>query len=217
MKWKSIILVFLILPLVLAEGIGDESIITTGIQVQFDTSNPEEARLIISGENLIWSKTITYNRTVLENHTTPFGFGEAWTENLEIIMIRRLGNYSDVQYAIIECNKMANFSREWRICVDQRERYEIQILNDMINKSEYESLKNNMTEQISSLEVDRNSKDGEIDDLKSKNEELEGNKKRGWYLGIGGLAIGGWLLYKYKGWGKGKNQFEKEFPSDVPA
>ena len=37
---------------------------------------------------------------------------ENWEEDIELIIIRTAGNYTEAQFAIQECNDMANFLKQ---------------------------------------------------------------------------------------------------------
>jgi len=202
----------MLLPLVVA--LGDESLIRTDIKIKFDKLGRDEAILTIEGENLQWSKTIFYNSS--ENAT---GLPDSWVEEIEIVLIRTLGNYSEVQYAILECNQMANFSQEWRECIELNNQLDIMIINEMINRSIYESEKANLTEEKNKWEKDyellKTTKDNEISDLTEEKEDLETWNSRLKWIGIAGIAIICWYLYKYKGLFRRKSQEEQEFPKDT--
>lgn len=198
---------------------GDESIIKTGITIKFDRDDKNEARIIISGENLEWSKTITYDEIYNNVTNQTQGLPTSWVENLEIILIRTLGNYSEVQYAIIECNEMANFSSLWTMCIDQRTNLELQIANKMVNKTFHTDLINNLTLEKDRLEDGKKdletTSSAEITKLSEKNEDLNKWNSRWKWIGIIGIGIGGYFLNKYKGWGKRKHHIEAELPKDV--
>jgi len=197
----------------------DKSVMRTEIQVTFDRNSPDEAVLTIDGENLHWSKTIKYNDSVKDNETGEvYGLPATWNENLEILMVREFGNYTDVQYEILRCNEMANFSNQWLLCRDQRDYFELQMMNNMINKTIYDDDVSNLTIERNNWENKYNTETTNLNDdistLTKKNTTLTQQRNYGWLIGIAGLAVGGYLLYRYKGFGKRKSQEEKEFPRD---
>jgi len=210
----GIFVIILMLPTVIT--LGDESLIRTTIKIKFDKLDQNEAILTIEGENLQWSRTIFYNSS--ENAT---GLSDSWIEDIELILIRTLGNYSEVQYAILECNQMANFSYEWRECVELNNQLDIMIINEMINKTIYESEKANLTAERDKWRRDYEllglTKDNEISSLTKEKEDLETWNQRWKYIGIAGIIAIGYVLRKYKGWGKRKSQEEQEFPKDTSA
>ena len=213
MKKLYILVLILLIPLVM--GFSEESLLTTDLKVRFEREGFDIGRIVVTGENLEWNKVIYFNQTIPENLTEPVGFGPEWDEELEIIMLRRLGNYSDVQYAIIQCNQMANFSNEWRSCMDDRNVLELHIMDNMVNKTEYEGLEENITEQITSLNSQISTKTSEITTLEEEKKKLEQQRQYGWILAIGaGIGLG-YMLYTYKGWGKRKHQMQGEYPSDI--
>ncbi len=197
----------------------EESLIKVPIRIKWDVDDKNTARIVIEGENLQWSKTIHYDTTINNDTNQTIGLPSAWIEDLEIILIRKFGNYTDVQYAIMECNKMANFSDKWEMCLEQRTYFELQILNEMVNKSDYENLENNLSIKIDEWKTkyssDTSSKDTEITVLTEERDRLTSQKTRWQWIGIIGVCVAAYLGHKYKGWGKRKQEEETELPKDT--
>lgn len=167
-------------------------------------------------------KTIFYNTTDETNATNSNkGLDDAWVENIEVILIRKLGNFTDALYKIAECNDMANFSNMWALCLKQRTNLELQLANDFINRSEYDSAIGNLTTEKddwkSKFETTDRDKTITISGLEKDKEKLTSQRQMGWGVGIVGLIIGLYLLYKYKGWFRREQQEQKEFPRDTSA
>jgi hypothetical protein len=196
----------------------DESLIRTNIKVKFIRDNAKQATLTVTGENLAWSKTINYDSSIDNRSNETKGFSD-FTEELEVLMLRKFGNYSDVQYAINDFRQSANYSNLWKQCIDQRTEFELQIANEMINKSKHEKIENNLTTLYNDLkttcEIDKSEKDTTIQNLESDKEDLQTGRTRWMYAGIIGIGLSIWLLNKYRGLGKRKHQMEGELPKDT--
>lgn len=198
----------------------DSSIVKTSVHISWDRNGENEAVLTVTGENLNWVKTLIYNSSVKDNETGEmYGMPGTWSEDLEILMVREFGNYTDVLYVINECNEMANFSRQWETCNIQREECIIDALNNKVNKTTYDEDIGNLTEQKESCEssfsAEKSSLNSRINELTEENTELKNNRKWGWLLGIGGIGIAGYVFVRYKGWGRRKHQDETEHSVDV--
>lgn len=209
-----ILLILLTLPLVSAWG--DESLIKSKITVKWDKDELNSGRFIIQGENLDWSKTVYYNNTYDNSTNQTKGLPDSWVEELELIMIRALGNYTDAQYAIVECNAMSNFSVRWEDCINQRTKLELEMLNQMVNKTFLEDIENNFTKKIDKLEKERNNLKTENDKKAEEIQELNTWNSRWKVVGLVGFGVSLYFLNKYKGWFKRKQQEETELPKDTP-
>jgi len=197
----------------------EESLIKVPIKIKWDVDDKNTARIVIEAENLQWSRTIYYNNTINKATNQSDGLPSSWIEDLEIILIRKFGNYTDVQYAISECNKMANFSDKWAACLEQRTNFELQILNEMINISEHNNITTNLTTKIAEWKErygsDTSSKDTEITALTKERDTCSSQKTKWQWIGVVGVAVAGYLGHKYKGWGKRKQEEETELPKDT--
>ena len=219
MKYIFIIMILLLIPNVIAT---EEQIITTDITLHFDKTANNEAIITISGENLQWSKTINFDHTIdtTDNSTNEsIGFPNSFVEELQIILLRELGNITDVRYEIFRCNEMANFSHLWELCIRQRTDFELMIANDMIYKTNFSEMEGNLTTKFTNLESEyetyKASKDAAMLVKDTRIEDLERHRQFGWGIGIISLGVAIYLLNKYQGFGKRKQQIETEFPKDV--
>jgi len=218
---KKLILFSLIFLLVSVSTViaFDESLIKVPITVKWDVDNKNTARIIIEGENLQWSKTISYNNTINNATNQSAGLPSGWVENLEIIIIQKFGNYTDVQYAIEECSKAINFTQEWKECVELNNKLDLMMINKMVNKSIYENMKQNLTTNINTWEskyrTEMDGKETTIKTLTDENEELTTWKTRWQWIGVAALIGCLYLANRFLGWGKRKQAEETEESTDV--
>ena len=218
----KILLIFMLfvfnLPTIMAVGFGEESLIKSYLKIYFERLSDKEAILRLESENLDWSKAILYNESIDNTTGEIIGF-DIWNEKIDLIFIRQLGNYTDVQFLILECNEMANFSNKWEKCIEQRNELMLSLENEMINKSEYYEMETNLTTQTEKYKNDyinfEKSKIEEITKLKSENETLKTHRQYGWGIGIVGFIVASYTLWKYTGFGKRKHQEEMEISRDT--
>ncbi len=210
-KILCIFLMILLIPLVLSQ----ESLIRSNIKVKFDVVGENEAILTIQGENLDWSKSIIYNKSIDNSTNQTVGFSNGWYQELEIILLRTLGNYTDALYAMAECNELANFSAE---CIYERDLFKKQrddFYVNRVNKTLYEELKTNLTNEINNLKASYEDKVKKNQELQSQVKKLTNQNKTGWFVAVAAILVVLFLLYKYTGFLKRGHPYDKETPIDT--
>ena len=180
----------------------------------------------------IYSRTYTFeirfNDTIINNSTNEtegvyvLEAGKTLTSQWESIsfdIVKDFANQSELFDIITTCNEMANFSNLWELCIRQRTDFELQIANDMIYKINFSDMESNLTTKFTNLEnvyeTYKSNKDAEILEKNTRIGDLERHRQFGWGIGIISLGVAIYLLNKYTGFGKRKQQSENEFPKDV--
>ncbi len=236
MKKIFLLLVLLLIPMV----VGDIE-----KKIYFDT--PVEIEFIDGGNNVIfeiigdwdpekgkpiYKYKIEYdpNSTNLNILKLNTSIGEFYslnktTDNIIVALELTAGENPDV--VIDTCTKYLDnitqtsewFHNSYRLCIDQRNTFELQIVNDMVNMTHHNEITNNLTIERdtfeSSYETLQKNKETEVATLQERIVELKRHRQYGWVIGIAGLGTSLYLLNKYKGLGKRKQQVETEFPRDV--
>lgn len=229
MKYIFIVLMALLLMLPIVMAIVSEPI-EIQPSVDFIEGSEYEAHIEIKLEDDIHDRTymfqIRFNNTIINNLTDEtegvyvlFRNKPLTTDIIEFDIIREFGNQSELFDIINTCNEMANFSHLWELCIKQRTDFELQIANEMIYKINFSEMEGNLTTKFTNLESDyetyKSNKDAEILEKNERIGDLERHRQFGWGIGIIGFGVAIYLLNKYQGFGKRKQQIETEFPKDV--
>jgi len=146
-------------------------------------------------------------------------------DNIGVVLRLLVGENPDV--VIDTCSKYLEnvtqtstwFHDSYNLCINQRQNFELQILNDMVNKTYHDEIETNLTTKFTNLESEyENYKNNKEMELKVNDERivtLEKHRQWGWGLAIVGIGTALFTLNKYRGLGKRKQQIETEFPKDV--
>lgn len=229
------LMVLLILPMVLAI---EEQFIDIGADVYFEKIDDDTANLRIAVEgynsyrpSLMLSYFITHIGYVNDTTNTTYWIWNASKEGggelskiatpITFTINKNLGNQSELFDIINTCNEMSNFSSLWELCMNQRLDLELQILNEMVNKTWHYDIETNLTTRLNNIETTyetyKTTKDAELEEKNKRIGDLERHRQYGWLIGIVGLIVAGYTLNKYVGWGKRKHQEQTEFPKDVSS
>jgi len=210
MKIKFLILAILLIPAVF--GLED-TLVKTHITIEMLDSNT----LRVTGENLEWAKTINLTE-IVEGNTTRYEL-EKFKEDLEIILIRKFGNYTEVTELLSVCRDNLNYSDKWKECIELNRKVTIDnlnMLNNMVNKTEYDNCLMNNTNLQHSCDIKILEKSNELSEIK---EQLETTKNQRMWLAILTLiGFGGsiYLFARYIGFGKKGTWKERDKPTDIP-
>jgi FlaA1/EpsC-like NDP-sugar epimerase len=234
MKLSILILMLLLIsPIMAVQNVPISCI----AEVKIDRQNENETNLIIIGEdhdqylnpnsfvfriknNHSINSVTNLSEGIYVTNTNGETLPRSGTE-IKIHISRELGNQSELYEIIDTCNNMANFSYKWEVCMETKNNVELQMVNQMINKTIAEQIETNLTRKIDTLEDSKRNmqtqKDIEIKDLKERIEELETHRQFGWGIGFVGLALSLYLGNKYTNFGKRKHQEQNELPKDVSS
>lgn len=223
----KLLFVFFMMFLIIPGAIAIKEVpITTNAEIRIDRHSSTEIDLLIIGEDHdeffnpnSYVFKIRLNETgnesevmILDKNGNNLPKTGTW---ISISVSKQLGNVTEIFDIVNTCNDMANFSSKWWQCVEQRNALEVQIIDEMINKTSHENEVNNLTRDITNLEAEKREKQNQINELKKEKDDLEKWNGRWKWVGIIGIGIAGYFLYRYKGWGKREHQEQKELPKDV--
>ena len=127
-------MILLILPLVF----GAEDVpIKTEITISYSNNT---GILKITGENLEWTRLINTS--------------DSFSEDTEIIMIRKFGNFTELSRMMDVCQEQLNFTQKWKDCIELNGELDVKI-REMINGTAYQECLNNNTEIKHKYELEK--------------------------------------------------------------
>lgn len=209
-KYFIIILAFLFLTGIVSAV--ESAVIKTSINVEFIPENNNITGVLrIKGEGIDWIKTI--------NVTQPFT-----ANNLELLFVRDLGNFTEVQSLLETCKTSLNYSALWRDCIENKSLINLQALQCQVNydnckkdvgfEANYTTCKENIIKKDAEISNKEIEKQQGISSAETKLEQQ--TSLRNWLVIIAlvGWGIAGFYLSK-----KIRNppeSIKKERPVDIP-
>ena len=207
MRNKIFFLIFLLMiSSVMAK---EQTVIKTYINLSFDNNN---SILRIVGENLNWAKTINIC-------TVNCTSNSSWIENLEILMVREMGNLSDVTNLFEKldvCINQMNYTDEYVRCMSIARDKDNQLLDckeGVSYKQNYTECQDIIAQKDNAIRDKDDEKDVAIRKVQDDMDKIR--RQRDWLTiasVIGGI-ISAIFLYKNKGGLFAKKEERSQLPT----